>query len=60
VRRHGARYQIVFSDIYGADGTAKIAMPGDNGSWTDFDNFFSAMISAINKNAATAGLDIEI
>lgn len=35
-------------------------MPGDNGSWTDFDNFLTAMISAINKNAMTDGLDIEI
>jgi hypothetical protein len=60
VRKHGARFQIIFSDIYGADGTTKIAMPGDNRSWVDYDNFLTVMILAINKNDMLAGLDIEI
>lgn len=52
--------QLLIADIWGADGSAKIAMPGDNGDWTSYDNFLTALINAINSNSMTAGLDLEI
>jgi hypothetical protein len=59
-RQYGARFQILVADLWGADGTAKIAMPGDNGDWTYYDQFLSALFTQIKNNGMTAGLDFEI
>jgi len=48
------------ADLWGADGTAQIAMPGDNGDWTNYDNFLQALFTAIKQNNMTPGLDFEI
>lgn len=52
--------QLLISDIWGADGSAKIEMPGDNGNWTNYDNFLTALIDAINTNDISTSLDLEI
>lgn len=59
-RQYGARFQLLVADLWGADGTAKIAMPGDNGDWSSFDAFLSALFTQIQQNGMTAGLDFEI
>lgn len=59
-RRYGARFQLLVADLWGADGTAKIAMPGDNGDWTLFDNFLDSLFSSIKNSNMIDGLDFEI
>lgn len=48
------------ADLWGADGTAKIAMPGDDGNWTSYDNFIESIFTLIRDNDMTDGLDFEI
>jgi hypothetical protein len=52
--------QLLIADLWGADGTSKIAMPGDDGDWASYDDFLSALISAINDNDMVPYLDLEI
>ena len=35
-------------------------MPGDNGDWSSYDSFLSALFTQINNNQMTDGLDFEI
>ena len=35
-------------------------MPGDNGDWSSYDNFLTALENAIRQNGMTADLDLEI
>lgn len=51
---------LLVSDIWGADGTQGIAMPGDNGDWTSYDDFLTSIISNIDSNNMLPGLDYEI
>lgn len=48
------------ADLWGADGTSGIAMPGDNGDWTSYDAFLDALLGQIQSNGMQAGLDYEI
>lgn len=48
------------ADLWGADGTAGIEMPGDNGNWTSYDNFLTALFTQIKNNNMIPGLDYEI
>jgi hypothetical protein len=52
--------QVILSDLWGADGNSKIAMPGDNSDWNSYDNFLTALIKAINDNSMSSYLDLEI
>lgn len=52
--------QLLISDIWGADGSPNIEMPGDNGNWTSYDNFLTALIDAIHSNDMATSLDLEI
>ncbi|KAH7007690.1 glycoside hydrolase family 39 protein [Ilyonectria destructans] len=58
-RQHGARFQLLVADLWGADGTAKIAMPGDNGDWASFDQFLNTLFASITGNNMIDGLDFE-
>ena len=51
--------QLIIADIWGADGHAQIAMPGDNGNWSSYDNFLTALFGAINDNKMVTDLDLE-
>jgi hypothetical protein len=52
--------QLLIADLWGADGTSKIAMPGDIGDWSSYNEFLTALISAINDNDMSPYLDLEI
>ena len=51
--------QLLIADIWGADGHAKIAMPGDNGDWSSYDDFLTTLFGAINNNNMATDLDLE-
>ncbi|CAH0038495.1 unnamed protein product [Clonostachys solani] len=60
-RKAGARYQVILAALWGSDGVqGDISWPGDNGSWTAFDDFLSQVISFIKSNNMQSGLDIDI
>lgn len=59
-RFYGAPMQLLVSDLWGADGTPGIAMPGYNGNWTYCDEFLDALHADIEKYDMTDGLVYEI
>ncbi|KAM0550273.1 hypothetical protein ACHAPJ_008943 [Fusarium lateritium] len=59
-RKYGARFQLLVADLWGADGTSQIAMPGDDGDWTSFDQFLDAAFDAMRAGEMTEGVDFEI
>jgi hypothetical protein len=52
--------KLLIADLWGADGTSKIAMPGDDGDWSSYDDFLTALTDAANDNDMSAYLDLEI
>lgn len=52
--------QVLPADLWGADGTPNLTMPGDDGDWTSYDNFLTALIDGITSNDMVPGLVLEI
>lgn len=52
--------QLLIADLWGADGHSQIVMPGDNGDWSSYDNFLTALFNAIHDNDMVPYLDLEI
>ncbi|KAJ5391724.1 hypothetical protein N7509_007214 [Penicillium cosmopolitanum] len=62
-RRFGANVQILLHDLWGIDGydsVADIPTPGDNGDWTDYNNFLSAIFSIFIENNVIDGVYFDI
>jgi len=61
-RQHGGTFILLIHDIWGADGTqpSTAPYPGDNGDWTSWDDYLTQLISDINANNMTPGLQIDI
>lgn len=61
-RKYGAKFIFLLHDLWGADGTqgSSAPYPGDNGNWTDFDNYLTQLISDIQANDMTPGLRMDI
>jgi hypothetical protein len=52
----------MFHDLWGADGTETSSdpMPGDNGDWTNYDNFLTRLFSDMKTNGISAGIYFDI
>ena len=61
-RKYGARFQLLLHDLWGADGTqnSSAPYPGDGGNWAFYDAFLTQVISDIQSNSMTIGLDIDL
>jgi hypothetical protein len=51
----GGKFVLLDHDLWGADGAAISRYPGDNGNWTDYDNFLSRLFNDVR----TAGITVE-
>ena len=54
----GGTFIILPHDLWGADGAGISTWPGDNGDWTNFDNFLNQVISDVRANNLTVQWDI--
>jgi hypothetical protein len=54
----GGQFVILPHDLWGADGYAISRFPGDNGSWTDYDNFLTRLINDVRAAGITVQWDI--
>jgi len=54
----GGTFVILPHDLWGADGTTNQGFPGDNGNWTQFDNFVNQLISDVKANNMTVEWDL--
>ncbi|WP_234383385.1 RICIN domain-containing protein [Streptomyces dysideae] len=54
----GGTFVILPHDLWGADGTTSQPFPGDNGNWTQFDNFVNQLISDVKANNMTVEWDL--
>lgn len=60
-RKYGAKVQLLPHDIWGTDhANSSTVWPGDNGDWTDYDNFLNRLLSDLKANNMLAGLDYDI
>ncbi|GIJ10871.1 RICIN domain-containing protein [Micromonospora andamanensis] len=51
----GGEFILLPHDLWGADGAAISRFPGDNGNWTDYDNFLNRVINDVRA----AGLSVQ-
>src|SRR6185503_15230908 len=51
----GGRFVLLDHDLWGADGAPISRFPGDNGDWTDYDNFLTRVFNDVR----TAGLTVQ-
>ncbi len=54
----GGTFVILPHDLWGADSTTTQGWPGDNGDWTQFDNFVAQLISDVRTNHMTVEWDL--
>jgi hypothetical protein len=54
----GGQFVILPHDLWGADGYPISRFPGDNGDWTDYDNFLTRVISDVRAAGITVQWDI--
>lgn len=54
----GGRFVLLNHDLWGADGAAISRYPGDNGNWTDYDNFLTRLFADVRAAGLTVEWDI--
>ncbi|HZM79112.1 MAG TPA: RICIN domain-containing protein [Candidatus Limnocylindrales bacterium] len=54
----GGQFIMLPHDLWGADGFPISRFPGDNGNWTDYDNFLNRVISDVRAAGITVQWDI--
>ncbi|MFC5668363.1 RICIN domain-containing protein [Kitasatospora misakiensis] len=54
----GGTFIILPHDLWGADSTTHVGWPGDNGNWTQFDNFVNQLFSDVKANNMTVQWDL--
>lgn len=60
-RKYDAKFLILPHDIWGTDhANASTVWPGDNGDWTDYDNFIDTLLSDLAAADALEGMVFEI
>ncbi|KAF8847539.1 glycoside hydrolase [Acephala macrosclerotiorum] len=61
-RKYGARFNLLLHDLWGADSTepSTAPFPGDNGDWTNYDNFLTQLLSDMQANGMTSGIVFDI
>ncbi|MEV6879443.1 RICIN domain-containing protein [Amycolatopsis sp. NPDC051128] len=57
-RSLGGQFVLLVHDLWGADGAAISRFPGDNGNWTDFDNFLTRLINDVRATGAPVQWDL--
>ncbi|MER7837760.1 RICIN domain-containing protein [Streptomyces sp. NPDC096040] len=54
----GGTFVLLPHDLWGADSTTHVGWPGDNGDWTQFDNFVTQLINDVRANNMTVQWDL--
>ncbi|MEV8567541.1 RICIN domain-containing protein [Streptomyces sp. NPDC051322] len=54
----GGTFVLLPHDLWGADATTSQGWPGDNGDWTQFDNFVTQLVSDVKANNMTVQWDL--
>ncbi|MEU7613552.1 RICIN domain-containing protein [Micromonospora sp. NPDC049204] len=54
----GGKFIILPHDLWGADGAGISRFPGDNGNWTDYDNFLTRLITDVRASGLNVQWDI--
>ncbi|MFC5909210.1 RICIN domain-containing protein [Streptacidiphilus monticola] len=54
----GGTFVLLPHDLWGADGTTNQAFPGDNGDWTQFDDFVTQLVNDVKANGMTVEWDL--
>ncbi len=54
----GGKFVLLPHDLWGADGAGISRFPGDNGNWTDYDNFLTRVFSDVQAAGLTVQWDI--
>jgi ricin-type beta-trefoil lectin protein/glycosyl hydrolase family 39 (putative alpha-L-iduronidase) len=57
-RALGGEFVLLPHDLWGADGFGISRFPGDNGNWTDYDNFLTRLISDVRATGVPVQWDI--
>ncbi|MEV4282056.1 RICIN domain-containing protein [Actinoplanes xinjiangensis] len=57
-RALGGRFVLLPHDLWGADGAAISRFPGDNGDWTDYDDFLTRVINDVKATGIPVEWDI--
>ncbi|GAB3891202.1 RICIN domain-containing protein [Kibdelosporangium lantanae] len=57
-RSLGGEFVLLVHDLWGADGYPISRFPGDNGNWTDYDNFLTRVINDVRASGAPVQWDI--
>ncbi|WP_246001463.1 RICIN domain-containing protein [Allorhizocola rhizosphaerae] len=57
-RALGGEFIILPHDLWGADGYPISRFPGDNGNWTDYDNFLTRLFNDVRATGAPVQWDI--
>jgi hypothetical protein len=57
-RSLGGEFILLPHDLWGADGYPISRFPGDNGNWTDYDNFLTRLIADVRATGAPVQWDL--
>ncbi len=57
-RSLGGEFVLLVHDLWGADGYPISRFPGDNGNWTDYDNFLTRLIGDVRATGAPVQWDL--
>jgi hypothetical protein len=57
-RSLGGEFVLLPHDLWGADGYPISRFPGDNGDWTDYDNFLTRLIADVRATGAPVQWDL--
>jgi hypothetical protein len=57
-RSLGGEFILLVHDLWGADGFPISRFPGDNGNWTDYDNFLTRLINDVRATGAPVQWDL--
>jgi hypothetical protein len=57
-RSLGGQFILLAHDLWGADGFPISRFPGDNGNWTDYDNFLTRLINDVRATGAPVQWDL--
>ncbi|MET0237268.1 MAG: RICIN domain-containing protein [Kibdelosporangium sp.] len=57
-RALGGEFILLAHDLWGADGYPITRFPGDNGDWTDYDNFLTRLIADVRATGAPVQWDL--